>query len=69
MDTTTKEIKSREEDIKEQLEELFKSNIKITDWNVPEADDKKAANMICEILQEKLDEIKNDVEKGKYDYY
>lgn len=69
MDATTKEIKERQEAIEEQLELLFKGNMKITDWDVPEADDQKAAEMIVEILQDKLDEIKVDVKEGKYKFY
>lgn len=66
---TQKEILSREEAIENQLELLFKTNMKITDWDVPEADDKSAATMILEIFQRKLDSLKNDVKDGKYDNY
>ena len=66
---TEKEILSREEAIENQLELLFKTNMKITDWDVPEADDKSAATMILEIFQRKLDSLKNDVKDGKYDNY
>jgi len=69
MDMTTKEINSRKENIENQLELLFKSNMKITDWDVPEADDQKAAQMIVDILQNKLDDIKKDVDAGKYNFY
>ncbi len=68
-DMTTKEINSRKEDIEDQLELLFNANMKITNWDVPETDDQKAAQMIVEILQKKLDNIKKDVEDGKYDFY
>lgn len=68
-DVTLKEIESRKEAIEDQLILLFKGNMKITDWDVPEADDQKAAELICEILQNKLDEIKNDVAKGEYKNY
>ncbi len=66
---TEKEILSREEAIENQLELLFKTNMKITDWDVPEADDVKAATMILDILQRKLDSLKDDVQNGKYDNY
>jgi hypothetical protein len=68
-DTTTNEIQSRKKDIENHLELLFKTNMKITDWDVPEADDKKAAQLIVNILQNKLDSIKQDIKDGKYDYY
>jgi len=68
-DVTKNEIKSREEDIQKQLELLFKTNMKITDWDVPEADDKKAAQLIADVLQDKLNSIRQDIKDGKYDYY
>ena len=69
MDVIQKELQSRRAEIKKSLELLFKANMKITDWDVPEADDNEAANIILNILQEVLDEIKIDVADGKYDYY
>ena len=66
---TEKEIYDREEAIESQLELLFKANMKITNWDVPENDDRKAAQMILEILEKKVDKIKNDVKNGKYDYF
>jgi len=66
---TQKDIESRQEVIENELLGLFESNLKITDWNVPEADDRNAAKMLLDIIQTKLDTIKQDVEDGKYDYY
>ncbi len=68
-DMTQKEIESRQEAIEEQLEDLFKKNMKITDWDVPESNDQQAAEMIVAILEKKLADIKTDVENGKYKYY
>jgi len=64
-----KELQSRGSEIRKDMEHLFKVNMKITDWDVPEANDNEAANIIVNILQEVLDEIKIDVAAGKYDYY
>jgi len=69
MDVIQKELESRKAEIRSAMKLLFKANMKITDWDVPEADDNEAANMILNILQEALDEIKADVVTGKYDYY
>lgn len=69
MTVTQKEIESRQEAIEEQLELLFKANMKITDWDVPEADDQQAAELIVEVLQNKLNDIKKDVENRKYEFY
>jgi len=66
---TEKEIYEREEAIEKQLELLFKANMKITNWDVPETDDRKAAEMIIDILEKKVTKLKEDVKKGKYNYY
>ncbi|MEA3352593.1 MAG: hypothetical protein U9Q33_02080 [Campylobacterota bacterium] len=66
---TKKEIKSREDDIKDQLQILFDMNMKITNWDVPEADNKLAAERILELLYEKLDSIKEEVKQGKYENF
>lgn len=66
MDIVEKELASRKSEIQTELEILFKVNMKITDWDVAEADDQKAAEILVSILQEKLDSIKTDVESGKY---
>ena len=69
MDVIQKELESRKAEIRSEMELLFKINMKITDWDVPEGDDNEAANIILNILQEVLDEIKVDVAEGKYDRY
>ncbi len=69
MDAVEKELQSRKEEIQQELELLFKTNMRITDWDVPEADDRKAANIIVTILQDTLNTIKHDIEAGKYDNY
>ena len=69
MDIIQKELQSRKSEIRKEMEALFKVNMKITDWDIPEADDNEAAKILIAILQEALDEIKEDVLAGKYDYY
>lgn len=69
MDAIQKDLQSRKSEIQKEVKTLFKVNLRITDWDVPEADDKEAAKMLITILQEALDEIKIDVSAGKYDYY
>jgi len=68
MDTVQKELQSRKSEIRKEMETLFKVNMKITDWDVPEADDNEAAKILVGILQEALDEIKADILAGKYNY-
>ncbi len=69
MDVIQKELESRKSEIRKSMELVFKANMKFTDWDVPEADDNEAANILVKILQETLDEIKEDIAAGKYDYY
>ena len=69
MDAIEKELQSRKNEIIKELELLFKANMKITDWDVPEADDKKAATILAEILQEGIEKIKLDIKAGKYTNY
>lgn len=69
MDTVLKELASRKDEIQKEIEVLFNANMKITDWDVPEVDDKEAAEVLLGIMQEKLTAIRSDVANGKYDYY
>ncbi|QOP41082.1 MULTISPECIES: hypothetical protein [Sulfurimonas] len=69
MDAVIKDLLSRKDEIQSEIETIFKANMKFTDWNVPEADDKEAAKVILDMIQEKLDKIKADVAAGQYDYY
>ncbi len=69
MESEKKDLLERKSEIIKELEILFKTNLKITDWDVPEADDRKAAEVLVEILQEGLNKIKEDVKNGKYDNY
>lgn len=69
MDAIRQELKSRQKEIEGALQLLFKTNMKITDWDVPEADDKEAALILLDILQAKLDTIREDVLAGRYNNY
>jgi hypothetical protein len=43
--------------------------MKIFDWDIPENDDRKSAELIIETMQKALDKIKADIQSGKYDNY
>jgi hypothetical protein len=66
LDTIEKEFIDRKDDIEKSLVSLFETNMKITGWDIPEADDQKAAQILINILSNKLDQIKKDVKNGKY---
>jgi hypothetical protein len=67
MDVILKELLSRKGEIEGALEILFSANMTITNWDVPEADNRQAAEVLLQMMQDKLNGIKSDVEKGKYD--
>ena len=69
MDAEHKELAARKDEIMKELELLFKTNMKISDWDIPEANDKEVAELLLEILQEGLVKIKQDVASGKYTNY
>ena len=69
MNPVEKEVESRRGEIAKELSLLFKANMKITDWDVPEADDKMAAKLILKVMREELDKIEEDIGNGKYDNY
>lgn len=69
MQAIIKELESRKSEIQKEVELLFKANMKITDWDVPEADDKQAAKILLDMIQEKVDALREEVAGGRYDYY
>ncbi len=69
MDALQKELESRRKEIAKGVELLFKANMKITDWDVPEVDDTKAAKLLIEIIKEEVAKIEADIEAGKYENY
>jgi len=69
MDVIQKELLSRKSEIQSAVDLLFKTNMKITDWDVPEANDKEAAKIILDMIEERVGQIRADIESGKYDNY
>ena len=69
MDNIKKELMERKSEIQKELELLFKANIKITDWDIPEVNDKEVSTLLLDIMEEKLASIRTDIANGKYDYY
>ena len=65
MESVQKELESRKEEIKKELRLLFNANNRITGWDVPETDEKEAAQLLLKIMQEALDELKEEI-NNKY---
>ncbi len=61
MDAIQKELQSRKSEIKKEMKLLFNANNRITEWDVPEANEKEAAQMLLDTMQEALDEIKEEI--------
>lgn len=69
MDAVQKDLENRKEEIQKAMELMFKANMTITDWDVPEGNDREAAKILLSIMQESLDAIKAEIEAGNYDFY
>lgn len=69
MEAIQQEFESRKSEILQGMKLLFKANMTITDWDIPEVNDREAAKILIAIMQEGLDEIKADIAAGKFDYY
>jgi hypothetical protein len=63
------ELDKNKHEIISEMRAIFKTNMKIFDWDIPENDDKASAQMIVQAMQEALDELKKEVDEGKYDQY
>ena len=69
MDSEHKEFQMMKKEIEKEVELLFKANMKIFDWDIPENDDRESARLIITAIEEAVDKLKKDVEAGKYDNY
>ena len=63
------EIKKMRGEITAEMSLVFKANMKIFDWDIPENDDRKSAELILRVMQDALDDLKKEVADGKYDNY
>ncbi len=63
------EIKAMKSEIIKELRAVFKANMKVFDWDIPENDDDASAQLILDTMQEALDELKEEVKAGKYNNY
>ncbi len=69
MDAEHKEFQKMKKSIEKEIELLFKANMKIFDWDIPENDDRESARLIITAMEEAIDRLKQEVEAGKYDNY
>lgn len=69
MDAQHKEMAMMHTEITKEIRAIFKTNMKIFDWDIPENDDRESAQIILEVMQEALDELKKELADGEYDNY
>ncbi len=69
MNIIEKEFKNRHDEIRKEVELLFKANMKITDWDIPEVDDTEAARLLIDIIKQEVEKIEQDIADGKYKNY
>jgi len=69
MTPQAQEIEKMKPEIKKEVRLAFKANMKIFDWDIPENDDRKSAELIIAAMQEAIDELKSDITNGKFDQY
>ena len=63
------EIEKMQGEITTELRAVFKGNMKIFDWDIPENDDRKSAELIIQVMQKAMDGLKEEIEAGKYNQY
>ncbi len=63
------EIEKMQSEITTEVRAVFKANMKIFDWDIPENDDRKSAELIIDVMQKAMDGLKSEIKAGKYDTY
>ena len=66
MNPVAQDILERKNEIISEVNAIFRVNMKITGWDVPEADSALAGKMIIEIMQEALDGLKTRLDTGEF---
>ena len=66
MNPVAQDILGRKNEIISEVNAIFKVNMRITDWDVPEADNAMAGEMIIDIMQEALDGLKTKLDAGEF---
>ena len=64
-----KEINQMKSEIKKEIRFVFKANMKIFDWDIPENNDRKSAELIIAVMQEAIDKLKEEIANGDFNQY
>jgi len=69
MNPVEQDVLRRKNEIIAEVNGVFKLNMQIVDWDVPEADDELAAKLILEIMDEALNGLKKKLSEGTFRDY
>jgi len=69
MDVQHKEMEMMKSEIETEIRAIFKANMKIFDWDIPENDDRESAQLIIKVMQDAIDKLKEEIESGDFDNY
>ena len=63
------EIEKMQGEITTEVHAVFKGNMKIFDWDIPENDDRKSAELIYAVMQKAMENLRAEIDAGNYDQY
>ncbi|GIT99492.1 hypothetical protein [Sulfurovum sp. TSL1] len=63
------EIQQKQHKIAGNIKELFENNMSVFDMDIPENDHRASAIEIHRVMQETLDILKKEIDKGTYDQF
>ncbi len=69
MSVQEKEMEKMKGEITKEIRLVFKANMKIFNWDIPENDDRKSAELILTAMKEAVDELSQEVASGQFDNY
>jgi len=69
MDVQHKEMEMMKGEIEAEIRAVFKANMKVFDWDIPENDDRESAQLIINVMQEAINKLKEEIESGEFDNY
>ena len=69
MSIQEKELEKMKGEITKEIRLVFKANMKIFNWDIPENDDRKSAELILTAMKEAVDELSQEVASGQFDNY
>ena len=63
------EIEKMQGEITTEVRAVFKGNMKIFDWDIPENNDRKSAELIFAVMEKAMNDLRAEIDAGKYDQY